>query len=278
MPRILRPYRTNRTGRAPRHALSEPLRAAAARLLLALLLLGVTTAPILAQSEGELRLSMRRDWGYGGFGEIQGLFTLSARGPDDLARVVFLIDGEPIGEDVEAPFALQFNTDSYPTGPRTLSAIGYTQAGRELRSNQIQTKFVPAGRATETLVTVILPLVGLVVLVVVLALVVSVRLTRRRGSVPLGQPRNYGTSGGAICPKCGRPFALSLLSLNLLTHKLSPCPHCGKWVRVRPQPLPALRAAEAAELEGVRGPALPGELSDAEKLRRQLEESRYVDM
>jgi hypothetical protein len=260
------------------HTAGAPQRAAAVGLLLALLLLGSTTVPTLAQSEGDLRLSMRRDWGYGGFGEIQGLFTLSARGPDDLARVVFLIDGEPIGEDVEPPFALQFNTASYPTGPRTLSAIGYTQAGRELNSNEIQTKFVPASRTTEALMTIVLPLVGLVVLVVVLALVISTRLTRRRGSVPLGQPRNYGASGGAICPKCERPFALSLLSLNLLTHKLSLCPHCGKWVRVRSRPLPELRAAEAAELEGV-NEAMPREaLSDAEKLRQQLEESRYIDV
>jgi hypothetical protein len=234
--------------------------------------------PARAQPEEELKLNMSRDLGYGGFGEIQGLFSLSVGGPENLERVAFMIDGEIIGEDAEPPFRLQFNTDNYPVGQRTLSAVGYTSDGRELQANEIQIRFVSAEKARQVVFTFIVPVVVLLGVIIVLVLASTVRTARKRGGVPLGQPRKYGVSGGAICPKCERPFPLRLLSVNLLTRQLTPCPHCGKWVIVGARPLAELRAAEAAELERIQATTRVTELSDEEKLRRQLEESRYQDV
>ena len=43
-----------------------------------------------AQENGLLTVSLSRDFGYGGFaGDIEGLFTIKAAGPDSLAKVVF---------------------------------------------------------------------------------------------------------------------------------------------------------------------------------------------
>ncbi|NOX60535.1 MAG: hypothetical protein GXP42_01080, partial [Chloroflexi bacterium] len=70
-------------------------------------------------------LSLRRDWGYGGFaGDIQGTFTMKVEGPDDLVSVDFYIDDQLIGTDTEPPWRLRFVTDDYPLGVHELRAVG----------------------------------------------------------------------------------------------------------------------------------------------------------
>ena len=87
--------------------------------------------------------------------------------------------------------------------------------------------------------------------------------------IPPGQPRRYGLMGGAICPKCGRPFPRHWWGLNAGLGKFDRCDNCGRWSIVRAEPFDKLRAAEAAEIEHA---AVAPELSPEEKLRRQLEE------
>jgi DNA-directed RNA polymerase subunit RPC12/RpoP len=96
-------------------------------------------------------------------------------------------------------------------------------------------------------------------------------------SLPLGTPRKYGISGGAICPKCQRPFALHFFALNLGLGKFDRCPYCGKWSVLRPRPIAELRQAEEVELQAAMDAALPPEVSEEEKLRRELDDSRFQD-
>ncbi len=245
----------------------------AALICLGLLVLAVPWAT--AQAQATLKLSQRRDFGYGGFGQIQGLFTLTVTGPADLQHVTFLIDGQAMGEASTAPFRFQFNTDSYPLGMHTLSATGTTSSGQVLQSNQIQEEFVKGGMGGVP--TAIFIPIGVVLVVVLAAVASSMLVSRRRGKVPLGQPRNYGIAGGAICPKCGRPFPIPLLSMNMGLGKLTLCPNCGKWVRVQRRSLEELRAAEAAELKRAEGEAAVSEATEEEIKRRALDESRYED-
>jgi len=247
--------------------------AALALLLSLLLLAGI---PSLAQEE-ELQLRLRRDFGYGGFGEIQGLFTMTATGPEDLVRVEFLVDGVPIGAATQAPFKLQFHTDNFPPGLHTLSAVGYTAGGRELRSNETRPEFLSKEAAGKGMTKVLLPVIGLVVLLVVGMALATLITARRKGPVPLGQPRKYGFSGGTICRRCARPFALSPLGLNLVTGKLVVCPHCGKWQVARSLPLDVLRAAEAAEAAAGDGGSAVAGAGDDERLRKALDDSRYQE-
>ena len=97
-------------------------------------------------------------------------------------------------------------------------------------------------------------MLGLLVPIIGASAAATLFAARRRGRVPLGQPRKYGISGGTICPKCGRPFALSFLGFNLGVGRLTPCPHCGKWFVARRLPQAVLREAEAAELEQAEAP------------------------
>jgi hypothetical protein len=242
-------------------------------ILIAVLVSQFAVAAVIAQTE-ELTLKMSRDFGYGGFNnDIQGLFSIKITGPADLRRVVFYIDSTAIGEVSQAPFNLQFNTDNYPLGAHNLYAIGFSSSGYQYSSNSIICNFVPASQGTKTALQIVVPLLVIVFGAILLSFIVP--LVARRGKpqdLPLGAERNYGLGGG-ICPKCHRPFALPLFSLNLGLSKFARCPYCGKWSSVRIQTLAKLQEAERAELEWGRAEVM--EETEEEKLRKELDDSKY---
>jgi hypothetical protein len=228
-----------------------------------------------AQETG-LKISLSRDFGYSsGTGRIQGMFTIHVKGPENLTRVVFFMDGKPMGEDTEAPFKLQFDTGQFSLGEHVIRAVGTTSDGQELPSNEIRATFATPEESWQVGAAILVPVLGLVVGIMALTFVVSMVSARRRGALPLGMPRNYGLKGGTICPKCRRPFALHLFAFNLFTHVFDFCPHCGKWSLLRPLPNDLLRQAEATELTWERpGEAVRG-MSEEEKLKKELDDSRY---
>lgn len=127
------------------------------------------------------------------------------------------------------------------------------------------------GKASESML-------GLVIAGVVVLVVIGRRLLLLTESKPAATspnaPRDYGLAGGAICPRCGEPFARHPLGLNLLAGKLSRCPHCGKWSVVA-RATPAARA-EAEARKRAAGPADASlALSPEEKLQRAIEASKY---
>lgn len=242
--------------------------------ILATLLIGAMRSIAYAQ-ENQVTLGFSKDFGYAAGGEMQGMFSFKAKGPENLVRVAFFIDGQKIGEDNEAPYSLQFSTDNFPLGEHTLSAIGYTSDGKELPSNQYHRTFVSAEAGWKAALGILGPVLGLVIAISLISIVGPMLMDRGK-KTPLGSPRNYGFSGGAICPKCGRPFALHMFKLNLLVGSLDRCPHCGKFSIVRHASMAELRAAEAAELEG--STPQVSEMSEEEKLRKELEGSKYQDI
>lgn len=234
-----------------------------------------------AQEAQGLKLGLSRDFGYGGFGnDIQGLFSMKIGDePANLASVDFMIDGEVIFSDTETPFRFQFSTDSYALGEHTLSARGVTTDGQELMSNEIVAEFVPAGEGMAAAGKIIGPVFGLIAVVMLATFVIPVLMVRRKGqSLPLGAPRNFGISGGTICPKCKRPFGIHTMAPNMLVGKFDICPHCGKWSVVRSYPRDVLDAAVAAELEMGKGQQVVTPESEEEKLRKELEDSKFHDV
>lgn len=240
--------------------------------LLAILLSLLAVTAVSAQT-GELTLKMTRDWGYGGFnGDIQGLFSMKVTGPADLAKVVFYIDQTVIGEVNQSPFNLQFNTDNYPLGQHELSAVGYSSSGQEYRSNVIKATFVPASVGSKTTLSIVIPILVVIFGGLLLAMIVPLITGRKTVNLPAGSPRQYPL-GGAICPKCGRPFAVHIYGLNLGAGKFDRCPYCGKWSMVRRASMDTLHAAEEAELEGEK--AQVPEMSKEEKLKKEMDDSKY---
>jgi DNA-directed RNA polymerase subunit RPC12/RpoP len=225
-----------------------------------------------AQDDPELRLSMLRNFGSSLGTSIQGTFTYRVSGPDDLVRVMFLLDGEPTGEDVEAPFRWQFNTGSYEVGTHTMSAVGYTVDGRELQSNVLQRQFISGSESNRLLYWIIIPII---------VLAIGGRLISswiaNRGSKESEQPAISGPFGGTLCPKCGRPFAMHIWGLNVVAGKFDRCPHCGNWSLVRRVHPDALRsAAEAFADDGETAVSPPQD--DTDSLHKRLDDSRFEDL
>jgi hypothetical protein len=254
------------------------------RLIIPLLLLALAVsvpAAALAQGTATLELSVRRNVGYSGVGEIQGSFRMEAVAtPDDVIRVTFFIDNTIVGIDPEAPFRVDFNTEDYPLGPHTLLAEGDRANGSFVTSEARQFTFVSEAASWDAAKRILVPIFSIVVGAIVLAagLATAQVMLGKRHPVPLGKERKYGLLGGAICPKCGRPFSRHWWALNAGLSKFDRCDHCGKWSLVRALPLAQLRAAEAAELKSAgEGAGSVPELSPEERLRRQLEDSRYTD-
>jgi hypothetical protein len=231
-----------------------------------------------AQSDGELVLDISRDFGFSsGTGRIQGTFSMKAKGPDDLQKVIFFIDDQPIGEDDQAPFSIQFRTGNYSLGVHTMSAKGIMSSGRELQSNVFRQEFVAAETGFQTAMKIALPILGVSFAIIILSFVIPILSGRgKQPTLPLGAPRSYGILGGAICPNCARPFGVHIWGMNLIVGKLDRCPHCGKWSIVRRAPLEALKAAEAAEVETSEMEITEATQTD-EMLGKELEDSRYLD-
>lgn len=251
-------------------------------LLFLLLLCGLLLAaprPGQAQEDTpQLTVRLGRDFGYSsGGGDIQGTFSFRASGPDNLESVTFYIDDEAIGTVTQPPFRLQFNTDNYGLGLHTLRATGVTSDGQILESTPFVRNFVTAGEGWQAAGRIVVPLLGGMVLIMAVAWGITMLASRRRGTLPLGAPRQYGAYGGAICPKCQRPYSMHMLAMNLLTKRYDYCPHCGKWSLVKRATPEELAAAEKAELALASPDAQVPELSPEEKLRRQLEDSRFED-
>jgi DNA-directed RNA polymerase subunit RPC12/RpoP len=245
--------------------------------LITLLLCFAIVAPAAAQSDNTLVLRLSRDFGFaGGSGQIQGTFTMHVTGPANLAQVDFLIDGKSIGKVAQAPFNLQFNTGNYPLGAHKLSAVGLTSDGQELRSPEVTVEFVSPETGMQAAGRIAIPILVIVLAAVLVSTIIPALGGRGKHSqLAPGTPRNYGLKGGGICPKCGRPFSFSVLSINLPFVRFDRCPFCGHRGFIKIASMDDLRKAEAAELKAAgTSQAIPEE-SEEEKLRKELDDSRY---
>ena len=237
---------------------------------------GLLLAPPVLAQENSLTMTLSRDWGYGGFGgDIQGTFSFHVRGPSEIVRVEFYIDEQMIGEDTQAPFDLQFVTDNYPLGEHELYAVGYAADGTSLRSNSAHPIFVSPSEGGQAALKIVIPLLVVVFGAMAAAGAVSMITGRKAARLEPGARRSY-TFGGGICPKCKRPFGLHFWAPNMLVGKFDRCPFCGRWGIVRRASNSDLRAAEEAERETSKEE--PPAVSSEEKLRKDLEDSKYQNL
>lgn len=249
---------------ARRWAISKPIG------LLLVILLGICLPGAAAAQTPELDLSLRRDFGYGLGGDIEGTFTLSASSANALTRVEFLIDGEVFATSTTAPFRVKFRTDQFDPGLHELSARGYDASGAQYAGEVIRANFLSAEQMRAGIGRILLPLGGILLGIFALAIVVQL-LTGKRNRF---RPGIYGAAGGAICRRCELPFSRSLLALNLPFGKLERCPHCGKWAVVRAANQDRLRAAEA-RYQQANQPEQSRAPSKEAGLERLLDDSRF---
>ena len=245
---------------------------------LALLIICVFLFPTAALAQEEppsITLILTRDFGYGGFGgDIQGTFSMKVSGPDDLVEVQFYIDDILIGTDTESPFRLQFHTDSFEPGNHKMSAIGILSDGSEVHSNEFIRFFLSGEDAMGNTLGVLIPLLAVIIGISVIGVVAPMLFGKKGKQRPIGE---YGTAGGAVCPRCQLPYSRHFLGINLGLGKLERCPHCGKWAIVRRATPNELVEAEARlrldREEGIKD--IPKD--EEESLRQALEDSRFDD-
>ena len=254
------------------------------RIVSILLVLGqclLVAMPVVAQDDG-LTISVSKQLGYNMGSQIQGTFRIRVRGPENLASVVFRIDGEAIGEITTAPFGFRFKTDDYSPGWHEVDAVATTTDGTTLQSRGLQFQFVSGEAAMQGTVRLVVPI--LVLVFGAMAVSALVPLLTGRKSQPYDPdgyaseaPRSYGMPGGTVCPKCGRPFGIHWWGLNVsLVGKFDRCPHCGKWGLVRRASRDDLMAAEAAEYTAQTPSTPQSRTTEEEKLREDVEDSRYT--
>ncbi len=240
-------------------------------LVVALLAVGAMKA----SAQGELTLRLARNFGYSLGDRIQGTFTLNARGPEGLQSVTFYLDGAPMGTVTTAPFDLRFVTDSYALGEHRLQAVGSLPGGRNVRSNEIVVTFTPAEEGFRVGLKIAAPIIGITFLLILLSMLPAMLPNRKLQRLPAGAARNYGIAGGTICRRCGRPYPRGIFAPNMVFGKLTRCPFCGK-MQISPAASPAMLAAAEAAEEQDAAQEQAATLSEEEKLRREIDQSRYL--
>jgi hypothetical protein len=229
---------------------------------------------VYAQEGSEtIELRVVRIFGFRAGSQLQGRIGLRVEGPQDLIRVEFYLDDEMIGEDDQAPFQYDFSTGDFSPGEHTIRAIGYTEDGKSLLSNVGTYTFISSDEAFSSVQKIVIPiLIGVVVLVAIGGVISAVMGKRKESHDRIG---DYGPAGGAVCKRCGMPFARHVFSPNLLIGKLERCPYCGAIAIVRRGTPVELRTAEehlrADRQEGREAP----EEDEDERMRRMLDESRF---
>jgi hypothetical protein len=224
------------------------------------------------KSDPNIELSLIRNFGYGGLGEIQGNFTLKIRDAlADLDTVDFYLDDDLIAEIGQEPYEYKFHTSHFPEGEHVFSAVGTLSNGTEVQSNQISKIILSSDQAWSQTQRLIVPILVFTAGATALGLGASVLASRKKEFV-IGK---YGPAGGAVCPRCELPFGRSIFSPNLAIGKLVRCPHCGKiTIRARASQ-PQLEQAEKKYINAdTRRVVTP--LNDQE-YHKLLDESKYED-
>jgi hypothetical protein len=235
-------------------------------------LLLLTAVPAAAQTDDVLSIQFHRDFGYAAGSEIQGAFSLTAEGPEDLARVDYYLDDQLLGSATQPPFKISFNTGDHALGRHTIVAVGARADGAEIRSLDRTLEFVSAEAGWQTAGKIVFPILGVVLIITLLGTVVPM-LFGRKTRFRLGE---YGAAGGAVCPRCSMPFSRHLMAPNMVFGKLDRCPHCGKMSIVAAASAAALRQAEARwQADSHQGELQPETAGD--RLREQIDESRYEE-
>jgi hypothetical protein len=176
---------------------------------------------------------------------------------------------------MQEPFSHQFRTEEYDLGAHTFHAVGLRASGDALRSNEISATFVSPEAGRGTAVTIVVVVLGLVLVATLIS--GAVTMLTRRGSKSEGKvPVAYGALGGAICPKCNKPFSRHWWGLNVVVGKYDRCPHCGKWSIVKRAYPEALRLAEQL-MEKKSEKALTPDKKAESDLKRDLDDSKFMD-
>jgi hypothetical protein len=228
---------------------------------------------VMAQFDNsDLRLHLRRVFGYQGGDRIQGTFSLEVSSELELVEVTYLIDGELFASTSEPPYRVSFSTSDYEHGKHSIRAYARDAVGERVESQIIVVHFITAEEGWQTAGRMAGWILGGTLALMLVGGLVTNRLSRGGGGFDLG---DYGAAGGAVCGRCQLPFNRHVFSPNLLFGKLERCPHCGRIAIVPRASRLALDEAEerymADKDQGQRTTGRHG----AGDYQQMLDDSRY---
>lgn len=251
-----------------------------------LMMLCLIAPIVLAQSTDDpYLLDINRDFGLGAGSLIRGTFSMRISGPvENITHVTYQIDGQVMAEmdaaNVEAPFRYQFKTTAFADGWHDLTAEVTLKDGSKVITPARHLQFASSEQESGSMQQIFIPMLILILVIGVASSVSVMATARRHGPVPPGTPRKYGVSGGAICPKCGRPTPLHFAAINLVPgYKYDVCENCGKRSNLKRISEAQLRAAEEAERKLAENENViqVREVSEEEKMRQMLDQSKYTE-
>lgn len=242
-------------------------------ILISAILLIFGVGSVSAQSASPYSVGLRRDFGYGNGGNIQGNMTLTLSGDEtQVSQVTYLMDDTILVSLNTPPFSFSFNTDKYPQGMHILSAKVKNQDGQIFQTEGLNRNFLTSEQAGQGTRDLLIPILAIVVISLLISTLGQSLFNRKPGE---HKPGDYGAFGGTVCPKCGNPFSRSFFGVNLVAGRLERCPYCGKWSFTHRADLSELAAAEARMTEEYK--AAEPVKSEAEKTKDLLDETRYTD-
>lgn len=225
-------------------------------------------------------LNVHRNFGYSSGKQIKGNFSMAVNAPAEcISQAVFMIDGNPIATVKIAPFEIVFETTSYSYGLHQLSASVTPITGSAVVTPLREFEFATAQEEGKAVTGLVFPILGGTLAIITVMVLLQVVVIRRRSgaSVEPGSARNYGISGGAICPKCGRPFPLHLFAPHFGFTKFDRCDNCGKWSLVKPASPDELREAEKREIQVAQAELPNQEKREEDELKKKIDDSRYLN-
>lgn len=242
------------------------------------LILFVPLGLVFGQEDSPYQISMRRDWGYGMGNDRQGRMTLSVVGDETkIKRVTYLIDGAEMSVQDAAPFKFSFDTDRYPAGVHQLNARIEAQDGKSFLTTEQTYRFLTGSEVGAGMTKILIP-IGIVAVLSMALPIAGQMIGKKKAPAKLGEAVNYGVSGGAICPKCGHPFARSLFSMHVGALKFERCPSCKKWSWVGRASAEQLKAAERQEVEQFSGGSAIEQPGSSKKSETEaIDDTRYMN-
>jgi uncharacterized C2H2 Zn-finger protein len=215
---------------------------------LALLVVVLCAASFLSQVSAAptVSISLTRTNGYGWGNDINGHFTVNADVSSDVVKVEFYIDNILQYTVSGSAFAWSFNTENYPLGQHSITAVAYNSAGASQASQALARNFVEVPIAFYLII-------GAVVSASIIIAIVSIVLRKRQ-------------SGHTKCPQCSYIFARHYSWIHLGNSERTKCPRCGKafWAKNYDGPIDNEEHTPQSEL-----------LSEQERLHRDIEDSKY---
>ena len=242
-------------------------------MVFSLALIGLT--PVFAQNEEDYQLTLRREWGLGFPGAVQGRMSMTVNGNlQEVKTVQYMLDGKEMASVSGFKVKYYFNTDDFPSGSHRLSALITLNDGSTVQSNLIEIRFIEKTEAGKTMQKIFIGIGVFMGLILVLTFGVSKWQSKKYAHSDQAVT-GAGFYGAAVCPKCGKAFTRTVVGLNLVTHRYEPCPHCGKWSMTQRATAQELFAAQTKETDQLTV-AEPESLYNDDK--EQLDESKYTEL